>query len=193
MKRKLLFCNVAHQWNTLVTKFLRLHKRIQSPSFGGSYSELQQKNLLKKLQSLYNRLERMQYHVGIKIAGTALFFMIASATASAQYWRPMGDKIALQVATSTDNSNNFGRIAFADLDGDGNLDMFVGTRMGNGPQRERPTYLMQYKNDGSGNFSGLPIPVMADGDTIKTGNGNYLSPAFADLDEDGNMDLYVGD
>jgi hypothetical protein len=68
--------------------------------------------------------------------------------------------------------------AFADLDTDGDLDLFVSNYVG-------PNAL--YLNDGTGNFSAAADSAgLAD---MGWGKG----PTFGDLDNDGDLDLYEGD
>ncbi|KAJ8614593.1 hypothetical protein CTAYLR_004976 [Chrysophaeum taylorii] len=76
-------------------------------------------------------------------------------------------------------AGNYSSPALADLDNDGDLDLLVGARDGN---------LSYYLNIGKSKTprfersSFLSIPV-----------GSYSMPAFADLDNDGDLDLILGD
>ncbi len=70
--------------------------------------------------------------------------------------------------------------AFADLDGDGNLDLYAGDYYGK---------IHVFKNDGAGNFTEGPY-LQADGVDIQI-NGTYANPTFADVDKDGDLDLYI--
>jgi hypothetical protein len=66
---------------------------------------------------------------------------------------------------------------FADLDGDGDLDLVRGE---DGP-------LTVWSNDGGGVFTDISDAVLAD-----RAPGPNISPALADFDGDGRIDLYVG-
>ncbi len=74
--------------------------------------------------------------------------------------------------------------AFVDIDADGDLDVFVGTRGGtvdffrNNGTASDPSFS---RVDGSGNpLTGIDV-------------GSYAAPKFADLDNDGDMDAFIGE
>ena len=71
---------------------------------------------------------------------------------------------------------------FADLDGDGDGDAFVGALDGN-------TYF--FENTGAASEPGFALPVTNPFGLANV--GAYASPAFADLDGDGDLDGFVGD
>jgi len=69
---------------------------------------------------------------------------------------------------------------FADIDADGDLDLFVGAAFGN---------LFFYRNDGTAaNPAFTPVP----GNFVIV-NGALITPTFADIDNDGDLDLLVGE
>jgi hypothetical protein len=75
--------------------------------------------------------------------------------------------------------------AFADIDNDGDLDLFVGEINGT---------VKFYRNDGT---ASAPVFVAADGVTVINplngfDVGLYAVPTFADIDNDGDLDAFVG-
>lgn len=69
---------------------------------------------------------------------------------------------------------------FVDLDGDGDLDLYIGRNYGT---------ILQYSNDGNNNFT-LVGNLQADSTDIDV--GYWSSPDFYDIDNDGDLDLFVG-
>lgn len=71
---------------------------------------------------------------------------------------------------------------FADIDGDGDFDMFVGHFDGN---------IMFYRNTGT---PSNPVfqRQLSQFDSVNVGSQSYSVPAFFDIDGDGDLDLFVG-
>ena len=70
--------------------------------------------------------------------------------------------------------------AFADIDKDGDLDLFIGIELG---------YIKKYINNGDGTYT-ADGNLQADGSDIRI---EYKpAPEFADIDKDNDYDLYVG-
>ncbi|WP_415408410.1 FG-GAP-like repeat-containing protein [Synechococcus sp. W2B2] len=73
--------------------------------------------------------------------------------------------------------------AFADADGDGDLDLFIGNEDGDN---------LFFRNTAA---PGAPTPAFAAAETNPFGItdvGSLASPAFADADNDGDLDLFIG-
>jgi hypothetical protein len=76
-------------------------------------------------------------------------------------------------------------VLFFDCDGDGDLDLFVGSGGNNVPPNSRELQHRLYINDGKGNFTLYAEAFPASSDNSST------ALAF-DLDHDGDLDLFVG-
>ena len=76
--------------------------------------------------------------------------------------------------------------AFGDLDGDGDEDVVMGS------YSDRMAY---YRNDGPGGGAGgiLPRWTLVDSAAATLSRGRYTTPALGDLDDDGDLDLLVGE
>jgi PKD repeat protein len=107
-----------------------------------------------------------------------LFFYENSGTKAAPSWVFRSSKYSFV------GSDSYARAAAGDLDGDGDLDLLVGDGLGK---------LFLYWNDVGG---GLPSWTPAGFALDKSGNAvavsNNSSPALADIDGDGDLDLLVG-
>ncbi|MEZ4828895.1 MAG: VCBS repeat-containing protein [Bacteroidia bacterium] len=75
--------------------------------------------------------------------------------------------------------------ALFDADGDGDLDLYVGSGGNNHPYRDRRMQDRFYRNDGKGNFR-------ADAYSLPPNGMNTSVVRPYDFDEDGDMDLFVG-
>ena len=168
MKKKYLFITSAKRWNNLLNQFTKLQNKLQS-------SNSKNGNLVNKLKSIYSKLEKMQYQTGIKIAGTSLAIILSAFTAKAQF--SAGVPVNY---TGAIYENGLSASAFADIDGDGDEDLYVGVQIGK--------IEVYTNNNGAFTLSGL---VQANGFDLDV--GTLASPAFADIDGDGDLDLYVGD
>lgn len=175
MKKKYLYVSDKGKWDSLVKKFIKLYKRIET----GSNSKTQLYRLTRKLQILYKQLEKLQHSVGIKLAGTALAFMLTTAITYSQTYNYTFTGNLIGYPTIIDVGDSASP-EYADIDGDNDLDLYVGNSLGN---------IAVFKNDGSWNFT-FDGFLQANGTDIQVTYDS--SPIFADLDKDGDLDLYVG-
>ncbi len=178
MKKKYLFVNGFQKWNSLVYKFYKLYKRMRLLHSGNKLTEREYSRLNEKMKKLYKRLEKMQYKVGIRIAGTALAIMLSASVGQAQNF---ASPVKLQGISKDINVTGEANPVFADVDGDGDTDLFTGNTYGE---------ILFYNNDGNGVYTAQGN-LQADGSDINL--GTVASPKFADLDGDGDLDLYIGD
>jgi len=71
--------------------------------------------------------------------------------------------------------------AFADIDGDGDLDVFVGNKLGN---------TIFFSNTGTASVPAFAAP--STNPFNLTNVGTFASPTFADIDGDGDLDAFIG-
>ncbi len=92
-----------------------------------------------------------------------------------------------EVPLATANVINSAMPTFADIDGDGDLDAFIG-------QYDSPAGITFYQNNGT---SSVPDFVAADGVSVINPLASYSEAnssfvAFADIDSDGDLDAFIG-
>ncbi len=127
--------------------------------------------------------------LGAKSQGTSLVFGVSTwkdpaAQTAMQFIsrNTNGDWVAGAIASRSNNVT--GPLALADVDGDGNLDLFLGGRAR--PERyPEPADSMIALRDGAGRLVEAKIPELRN-------LGMVTSAVFADLNGDGRPDLIVG-
>lgn len=84
----------------------------------------------------------------------------------------------------TSTVHNNGGVAWGDYDNDGDLDLYLSAPDAFGPEPFEGNFL--YKNNGNGTFTEDSTEIVTNDDTVESYGG-----AFADYDNDGDLDLYV--
>lgn len=106
-----------------------------------------------------------------------LFFTCVTAVFSQSFDNPLTNPFNL------DNAGGFNSPVFVKIDGDNDYDCFSGVGIGQ---------TLYYRNSGTSTLPSFDNFYNAIAFGI-IDVGNYAKPAFADLDSDGDFDLYVGE
>ncbi|MCX5944141.1 MAG: FG-GAP-like repeat-containing protein [Cyanobacteria bacterium] len=105
--------------------------------------------------------------------GNTYFFSNTGSASSAAF---TGSSIGFDLPTV----GTIAAPAFADIDGDGDLDLFIGNYDGN-------TFF--FENTGSASSASFATAAT---DMVLANTGYSASPALADIDGDGDLDLFIG-
>ena len=157
-------------------------QRLQQPLHGAS-PEMPQK-LILKMKKLIRELQFVFSGVYLRrILGSAAILIglsFVNPVSAQSFAKPVANPFGLRAVDSAAFP------AFADLDGDGDMDLLVAEVKG---------YVEYFQNTGSAKNPKFAAPVQNPFglDTLMKDTTTYaIFPAFADLDDDGDMDLLVG-
>lgn len=156
----------------------RLQQVMADPSV---YSREVADVLVKKIRSLLIELKRVVSVLELKKAlgvVAVLFGIMATEKMSAQtFASPVTNPFGL------DTVAEYSVPAIADIDGDGDMDVFVAEEYGG---------VQYFENIGTANAPQFAAPVL---DTFGIAGSSmfYMRPVFADIDNDGDQDLFLGD
>ncbi|MDX2302169.1 MAG: FG-GAP-like repeat-containing protein [Microscillaceae bacterium] len=175
---------ILDQYRNAVKKYRKFAFRLQKKRLNGAFKELsinKQKHVIALLQKLKARLLELRHKM--TLAGLGVFLgtslILNSAKAQVKFELPKNpiqlgeDDVPFGISVGPSP-------AFADLDNDADLDLFLGLPDG---------AILFYKNNGASGFTrdDASNPLAS----INTAYG-YAQPTFADWDKDGDLDLFLG-
>lgn len=182
-----------HLFNRLLASYNRYRRKLRRVEQGLSHYK-RQDLLLKRLHRLQERLLSMKDAgrvAGLTAAMSAGLMMTTTDKLAAQQFTFKTDNVLLVSHIEGDS-----KPAFADWDGDGDMDLFVGGKISTFLD-STAVGVNYYRND-NGFFYKDSSPFPLDmgtapllGETMR-GDTARISPAFVDLDSDGDLDAFAG-
>jgi len=176
-----------HQWRYLTSK---LNNLLASGAFA-HLAPTQQAKMVRSLRRLWQQMRQFQSHRQLRRAlglAAVLLGLGAGAPLQAQpaFAEPVQNPFALVP------SQLFALSTFADLDGDGDLDIVCveyDRGINPGDPNQRLVYLENQATNGTGPLFTSPVidsaGVVLDVETV------HASPTFGDLDGDGDLDMLI--
>jgi hypothetical protein len=156
----------------------RIESAIKSDRFR-TYTKRKQHQLLQRLQRYQNRLN-IVLRPSLKAALLGAGLLLSAATVQAQNF---------VAQTGTDNPfdgvdvGSFSSPTFVDIDNDGDMDAFIAESYAN---------IYYYKNTGS-NTAPIFVEQTGTDNPFDGGVGTLSRPTFVDIDNDGDMDAFIGE
>lgn len=171
-RRKRQFRNLS----AYINKLIKTH---QWENLNDSY----RKNLIFRLNHLFRQIYGYFSSFELKkiLAGAAIFIGLPFISNAQSFGPPQLNPFGL-----APDSVYLAKPTFADIDNDSDLDLFVGIY-----EEYATTSLQFYENTGTVNAPNFNPPV-TNPFGISIASGMVGFPAFADIDNDGDQDLFVG-
>lgn len=169
-----------------IRQFRNLSYRVNRLIFNGEWEKLSTESrnkLILKLNSLYRQLRLYLTQTELKkiLAAAAIFIGFPLALQSQSFAPPQLNPFGLVTVDSV----NFASPAFADIDHDGDFDLFTGNYGYYDPS------LQFYENIGTINVPTFAMPQENPFGIIPPPLSPVAFPALADIDHDGDLDLFI--
>ena len=188
---------LSQQYKNTISKYKKFKARFEKTVQNG-VSNKKRRDLFQRLRKLYSQITRLETQLKLAVATGTLSLALIAPTGNAIAQNVTGGKFKYIKRNLELPKGEYDQAAltnyqvyptFADLDNDGDNDLILGLYGGGAVFYQR-----NINND-----TGLPeytlIPNDDDASPFKdagTENYTYFSPTFADLDNDGDLDMVAG-
>ena len=148
------------------------------------YSEKKQRQIVQRIDKLKQRLSSLKWQIKLALASGTLAMSLSLSQVNAQQLGPFVPNEPKNPLPSLQLSS-FGNEhpAIVDIDNDGDLDVFIGTNFGT---------LVFFQNEGDATKPYFVTKSSTENPATGIDVGNSAAPSFADLDDDGDFDLIIG-
>jgi len=170
------------RFNQLLFKYHQYSRKLANLRFKNQNVHRQQL-LEKRIIRLYEKLLGLKKTIGIGMAAVTAVAGLSLATSQTAHAQSFDSPQVnpFSIALQPDSSVTFP--TFADLDGDGDMDMLSGSYYGD---------FYYYENTGTATNPAFAAPVQNPFGITSMQPGYFSFPAFVDLDGDGDMDILCG-
>ena len=177
-----------HRFYRLLAQYKRYRRKLQRLEDGLSHYG-RRKVLIKRLHRLRDQLLAIK-NAG-RVAGLSAALSAGFILGASNYSHGQGLVLKTENVLNLAHIENDAKPVFADLDGDGDLDLFIGGKQTTFPD-STSAGIAYYRND-DGNLTEQPSPFPEDlGTGSELADSARVSPAFIDLDSDGDLDAFAG-
>ncbi len=160
----------------LKEKFYKTQIRLENAVVSGRFSKMSQ----TEKQELFRRLQRYARKLGVAIKPVLITAMVSAGLflSSSLQAQTFVEKTGVNNPLNGKTVANISMPAFVDIDNDGDKDLYAGQYYAN---------MMKFINTGSAS-----IPTFGSGAQFSYYAIFRAAPAFVDIDNDGDQDLFVG-
>ena len=142
--------------------------------------------LSEALRKLYHQLCHLRIKLAALVGGVCLLSVLSTNPAHAQSCAKLQytERTGPANPTNGEDVGSFSTPYFVDIDNDGDQDLFVGEQTG---------VFFYYENTGTANSANYVQRTGASNPLNGFDVGTYSTPAFVDIDNDGDFDMFSGE
>ncbi len=182
MKRKHYSFSKKFYWKKLLLKYNNLLIKVNELKTENKFDNLsnfEKTSFLKRIERLFEKIKRFGKNIGVKVAGTAFALILITNAATAQNYTHKG---VLKSVNPMEIRSNLPASTFADINNDGVEELVLASYHG-----DIASFSMNNSNYLTANGC-----IQYNKDTLNFNSYSQPTPAFLDIDNDGDSDMFIG-